>query len=242
MATYNTLRELFSAIASSIKQYKTNPDNICAMDFPTEIDNLTANTTATASDILLDKTAWSNGAKITGTIPSAAATTITPGTSNKTAISAGTYATGNIVVAGDADLIADNIRAGKEIFGVTGSSWAGNLTFSGTYATSTYYTSAGSFLSVDKDTGRAFVTVQGGTSTTYENIYFTASSLPSGVTLLTPPGGTNGASFGTAGATKNYYTAVLTGVTGKINVAVTMSTRASTNYDAVNCALTVTYA
>lgn len=169
-------------------------------------------------------------------------TTITPGTSNKTAISAGTYATGNIIVAGDTDLVADNIRAGKEIFGVTGSSWAGNLTFNGTYATSTYYTSAGSFLSVDKDTGRAFITIQGGTSTSYENIYFTASSLPSGVTLLKPPGNTNGANFGTAGTTQCYYTAVLTGITGKINVAVTMSTRASTSYDAINCALTVTYA
>lgn len=142
----------------------------------------------------------------------------------------------------DTDFIADNIRAGKAIFGVTGTSWAGSLTFSGTYATSTYYTAAGSFLSVDKDTGRAFITIQGGTSTSYENIYFTATSLPSGVTLLKPPGNTNGANFGTAGTTQCYYTAVLTGITGKINVAVTMSTRASTSYDAVNCALTVTYA
>ena len=186
-------------------------------------------------------TATALGESTTQQLATKSATTITPGTSIKTAISTKTYATGTITVAGDADLVADNIRAGREIFGVTGASWAGNLTFSGTYATSTYYTAAGSFLTVDKDTGRAFITIQSGTSTSNENIYFTASSLPSGVTLLTPPGGTNGAGFGTGGTAKRYFTAVLTGVTGKINVAVNMSTLSNTSYDAVNCALTVTY-
>ena len=117
-------------------------------------------------------------------------------------------------------------------------SWAGTLTFSGTYATSTYYTAAGCSLAVDKQKGMAFITVQGGTSTSYENIYFAATSLPSGVTMLTPPGDTN---FGTGGSTQCYYTAVLTGITGKINVAIDMSTRANTSYDAAQCALTVTY-
>lgn len=49
-----------------------------------------------------------------------AGTTITPGTSNVTAISKGYYATGNITVAGDVDLKASNIRSGVSIFGVTG--------------------------------------------------------------------------------------------------------------------------
>lgn len=186
-------------------------------------------------------TATALGKSSTQQLSTQAATTITPGTSNKTAVASGKYTTGAVTVAGDADLVANNIRAGKEIFGVTGVSWAGSLTFSGTYATSTYYTASGCYLTVDKDTGRAFVTIQGGTSTSYENIYFTAASLPSGVTMLTPPGATNGANFGTVGTTKCYYTAVLTGVTGKINVAVNMATRANTSYDAVNCALTVTY-
>lgn len=184
-------------------------------------------------------TAGANGKSVTQQLTTKNTTTITPGTSSKTAVSSGTYTTGTITVAGDADLIADNIVANKEIFGVTGASWAGNLTFSGTYATSTYYTASGSFLTVDKDTGRAFITIQGGTSTSYENIYFSAASLPSGVTMLTPPGDTN---FGTNGSAQRYYTAVLTGVTGKINVAVAMNTRAGTSYDAVQCALTVTYA
>lgn len=46
--------------------------------------------------------------------------TITPGTSSQTAISAGSYANGTITVAGDADLIASNIKKNVEIFGVTG--------------------------------------------------------------------------------------------------------------------------
>ena len=184
-------------------------------------------------------TATANDKSATYQMSTQAAITITPGTSNKTAVLKGRYTTGVITVAGDADLKADNIKSGVNIFGVTGTSWAGSLTFSGTYATSTYYTAAGCSLAVDKDTGMAFITIQGGTSSTYENIYFAATSLPSGVTMLTQPDYTN---YGTGGDTKCYYTAVLTGVTGKINVAVDMSSRSGTSYDAVQCALTVTYA
>lgn len=81
----------------------------------------TSDATATASDILNGKTAYVDGNKITGTIPSQAAKTITPSTSSQTAISAGTYAAGIVTVAGDADLIASNIKKGVSIFGVTGS-------------------------------------------------------------------------------------------------------------------------
>lgn len=48
-----------------------------------------------------------------------AAATITPSTSNQT-IAAGTYLTGVQTIAGDADLIATNIKSGVQIFGVTG--------------------------------------------------------------------------------------------------------------------------
>lgn len=47
-------------------------------------------------------------------------TTITPGTSQKTAVSSGRYTTGTVYVAGDSDLVASNIRQGVNIFGVTG--------------------------------------------------------------------------------------------------------------------------
>lgn len=49
-----------------------------------------------------------------------AAETITPGTSNKTAVAKGVYTTGAVTVKGDSNLIASNIRSGKSIFGVSG--------------------------------------------------------------------------------------------------------------------------
>ena len=114
-------------------------------------------------------------------------------------------------------------------------SWAGTLTFSGSYANSTYYTQAGCSLGVDKTLGYAYVTIQGGTSTSYENVYFTAASLPSGVSLLAYQ-----QYSGASGTTKTYYTCVLTGITGKINVSVNLNSTNS-SYDYVQAALTVTY-
>ena len=46
--------------------------------------------------------------------------TITPGISNQT-IASGTYLTGTCTIKGDANLVADNIKSGTSIFGVTGS-------------------------------------------------------------------------------------------------------------------------
>lgn len=57
-----------------------------------------------------------------------AATTITPSTSNQT-IAAGTYLTGAQTIAGDADLKAENIKKGVNIFGVAGSYDAVELNF-----------------------------------------------------------------------------------------------------------------
>lgn len=50
-----------------------------------------------------------------------AGTTVTPGTSQKTAVASGRYTTGNVLVAGDANLVAANIKSGISIFGVEGS-------------------------------------------------------------------------------------------------------------------------
>lgn len=75
--------------------------------------------TATAAQILSGKTAWANGEKITGTIQSQAAQTITPGTANKT-IAAGKYLSGVQTIKGDSNLKADNIKKGVSIFGVAG--------------------------------------------------------------------------------------------------------------------------
>ena len=46
--------------------------------------------------------------------------TITPGTTNKTAVTSGKYTTGTITVKGDSNLVSENIKDGVSIFGVTG--------------------------------------------------------------------------------------------------------------------------
>ena len=80
----------------------------------------TSDATATASDILLGKTAYANGAKVTGTIQSVNERTITPGAQD-TIIQKGYYLSGNQLIKGDANLKKENIKNGVGIFGVTGS-------------------------------------------------------------------------------------------------------------------------
>ena len=79
----------------------------------------TSDATATAADILKDKTAYVNGQKVTGTITSVNAQTITPTTTDQT-VNGNVFLAGAITVAGDANLLAENIKSGVTIFGVTG--------------------------------------------------------------------------------------------------------------------------
>lgn len=76
--------------------------------------------TAAASDILSGKTAYVNGSKIIGNIPSKAAAIYTPGTTNQE-IAAGQYLSGKQTIKGDANLAAGKIKKGVSIFGVAGS-------------------------------------------------------------------------------------------------------------------------
>ncbi len=61
----------------------------------------------------------------TSQLSTQAATTITPGTSNKTAVAAGKYTTGAVTVKGDANLKEENIMKGVSIFGVAGAAEGG---------------------------------------------------------------------------------------------------------------------
>lgn len=81
----------------------------------------TSDATATAGDIVTGKTAYVNGVKVTGTIPTQDGKTITPNTSLQTVVESGRYTTGAVEVDGDSNLIPGNIKNGVSIFGVIGS-------------------------------------------------------------------------------------------------------------------------
>ena len=70
-------------------------------------------------------------------LPTQAAKTVTPTTTNQTAVASGRYTTGDVVVSGDANLVPENIAEGVSIFGVTGTHSGGGggvQTVTGTFA------------------------------------------------------------------------------------------------------------
>ena len=128
-----TIDELVTAVNRDLSGCQD--DGICTPLVASCNDNLTAcNTnlsaclgsvttctagTAAAEDVLSGKTfASSSGIQVTGTMPSNGAVTLTPGTGKQT-IAAG-YHNGAGYCAGDANLVADNIKRGTSIFGVAG--------------------------------------------------------------------------------------------------------------------------
>ena len=79
----------------------------------------TADAAAVASDIISGKSGYVNGTKVAGNIPDrGAGGAVTPGTAAITKL-AGRY-TSDIVIDGDADLVASNIKNTANIFGVQG--------------------------------------------------------------------------------------------------------------------------
>ncbi len=64
---------------------------------------------------------------LTASVPTKAAATITPGTSNQT-IASGTFLTGEQTIKGDPNLVSGNIVAGKSIFNVDGSAQIPSIT------------------------------------------------------------------------------------------------------------------
>ena len=160
---------------------------------------------ATAADVLSGKTFTSaNGIKVTGTITTQAAKTVTPSTSNQTAVASGVYTTGAITVAGDADLKAENIKSGVEIFGVTGTyqGTAGNTIKTGTTTSATISTGLSSikqfFIYKDSISATGLIhlnyNADSGTSYLYASAWSTSSygtkTIKSGTTNATVSGGT----------------------------------------------------
>lgn len=60
-------------------------------------------------------------------LPTQGAKTVTPTTTEQIAVASGTYTTGDIKVAGDANLVAENIAEGVSIFGVQGAFAGGGI-------------------------------------------------------------------------------------------------------------------
>ena len=83
----------------------------------------TINTDATATEdtILSGWVAYGSTGMIIGNIRSTTSTLVTPTSSSVVAIKSQYYARNSIYVAGDSNLISDNIKSGVSIFGVTGS-------------------------------------------------------------------------------------------------------------------------
>lgn len=81
--------------------------------------------------MLNNVTAYANGTKYTGSIQSKSAQTYTPTTSDQT-IASGQYLSGAQIIKGDANLVAGNIAAGVQIFGVTGSLSSATISQDGT--------------------------------------------------------------------------------------------------------------
>lgn len=92
----------------------------------------TQDANAAAADMLMGKTAYVQGEKVTGNIPSLSAATITPTTSEQI-ITAGQYLAGAQTIKGDANLIPENIKSGVSLFGVAGEMVAGRQIVTGSF-------------------------------------------------------------------------------------------------------------
>ena len=86
----------------------------------------TSDATATTSDILVSKTAYVNGEKITGIIPELNTQSYTPSTATQL-ISKEQYIKGDQIILGDTNLIPGNIKKGITIFGVDGTYEGGTV-------------------------------------------------------------------------------------------------------------------
>lgn len=90
----------------------------------------TSDATAGAGDILSDKTAYVNGKKVTGTIKSyTGSSLIIPGVADKVLSDAnGIYLPKAVKVAGESELLAENIKKGVSIYGIVGTLESGGGT------------------------------------------------------------------------------------------------------------------
>lgn len=113
----------------------------------------------------------------------------------------------------------------------------GGITPGGTYANSTYYDAAYGVKIGYMVNGDIILSMRGGTSTSYEYLYFTLASAPDGVTLTAASNFTT-SSYATA-APGNIYACILSGVKRPVNISLDMST-VNLTYDYTRVDITVT--
>ena len=107
----------------------TIPSGFYANDVSKSINTVTQATPSiniNSNGLITASVTQSSGYVVNGTksstkqLTTKGATTITPTTSNQTAVSSGVYTTGAITVKGDSNLVSGNIKDGVSIFGVSG--------------------------------------------------------------------------------------------------------------------------
>lgn len=107
-----------------------------------------------------------------------------------------------------------------------------NITTDGSYDNATYH---GDYWAAIDGSGNLLLVVEGGTSSTYENIKFTAASVPSGVSLE------NMTKYTSSNATGGLYAALFTGISSNVDIALDFNARNGAN-DYVTCEVTITEA
>lgn len=200
----------------------------------------------TTAGYISSGTAGSSSVSLTASVTTKAAATITPGTTDQT-IASGTYLTGTQTISGDSNLVAGNIKKDVTIFGTTGTYEGAtgitriinndtSITPTGTYATSTYYNTSYGVKIGYMPSGDVLLSMKGGTSTSYEYLNFVLGTVPSGVTLTWALDTASNYATGKPGI---QYACVLSGITQKSNISLSMATRDGT-YDYVTVTINVT--
>lgn len=230
---------IFSYLRNLITQRDTLATNLTAMGVSASNDelldtlvpkvkNISKDANATASEILTGYTAYSAGVKRIGTMANKAGTSTTAtgsvlDTNYRLKIpSTGYYSTSSYLAREKTSVLSDLGYSNAIVPKIN------SFNVSGTYATSTYYSLAEYFFSERE--GRVAIIMKGGTSTTYENLYFTLDNNTDlditleGISSYDDSGRTAG----------DYYVAILTGITSSVDITVDMSSRNS-SYDYIIC-------
>lgn len=109
-----------------------------------------------------------------------------------------------------------------------------SVTPTGRYASATYYDISYGVKVGYCPNGDILISMRGGTSSTYENLYFTLASAPNGVTISA----TDGSTYDTANGAGGLYVCCISGLTTSTTLSIDMSSR-NASYDYVRCDITL---